>query len=75
MQTHPDESDPADQGAYFSAEEGRCPLCGMALKPLAELDWAQAQAADEPDHAEHGIPDGANTTTLKMLKSKGVVGR
>jgi len=45
METHPDESDPARQGAYFSAKEGNCPWCGMRLKPIDVLDWAQARQA------------------------------
>ncbi|MBW7905337.1 MAG: hypothetical protein LC135_05135 [Phycisphaerae bacterium] len=45
METHPDETDPARQGAYFSADEGKCPWCGMALKPLDELAWVKARRA------------------------------
>ncbi|HUU95284.1 MAG TPA: heavy metal-binding domain-containing protein [Phycisphaerae bacterium] len=45
METHPDERDPTRQGAYFSREEGKCPSCGMALKPLDELAWVQARRA------------------------------
>ncbi|MBU0641378.1 MAG: DUF3347 domain-containing protein [Planctomycetes bacterium] len=45
METHPDERDPARQGAYFSREEGKCPSCGMTLKPLDELKWVRARRA------------------------------
>ncbi|MBX3396761.1 MAG: efflux RND transporter periplasmic adaptor subunit [Phycisphaerae bacterium] len=45
MDRHPDEKDPANRGAYFSAEPGECPLCGMKLKPIEELEWARAQLA------------------------------
>lgn len=50
METHPEESDPSRQGAYFSPQAGQCPLCGMGLKPLGELPWVPirraAQGAD-----------------------------
>ncbi|MFQ5501085.1 MAG: efflux RND transporter periplasmic adaptor subunit [Phycisphaerae bacterium] len=42
MDTHPDESDPAKRGPYFAAEPGDCPLCGMKLKPIDDLQWVQA---------------------------------
>jgi hypothetical protein len=45
MDTHPDETDPARQGAYFAAEDGKCPWCGMLLKPLDELAWVKARRA------------------------------
>ena len=45
METHPDEDNSADQGAYFSAEEGRCPSCGMAYKPLDGLEWVRVRRA------------------------------
>lgn len=41
MDRHPDETDPTQRGPYFSAEPGQCPVCGMGLKPLEELDWVQ----------------------------------
>jgi len=45
METHPDEAEPARQGAYFSAAPGDCPWCGMKLKPLEELPWVHARRA------------------------------
>ncbi|OWY72002.1 hypothetical protein B7486_10165 [cyanobacterium TDX16] len=45
MDRHPDEKDPANRGPYFSAEPGECPLCGMKLKQVEELEWAKAQLA------------------------------
>lgn len=45
MDRHPDEADPARRGPYFSAEPGKCPRCGMTLKPIEELAWAQALRA------------------------------
>ncbi|MCC7294107.1 MAG: efflux RND transporter periplasmic adaptor subunit [Phycisphaerales bacterium] len=45
MNKHPDETDPARQGAFFSSEPGRCDWCGMNLKPLEELDWVAAMKA------------------------------
>lgn len=45
MDKHPDETDPARQGAFFSTEPGRCDWCGMNLKPLDELDWVAAMKA------------------------------
>lgn len=47
MDTHPDEEDPAQRGAYFSAQSGRCPWCNMKLVPLAELDWVKVLRAAE----------------------------
>lgn len=45
METHPDEPDPAHQGPYFSPDAGRCPWCGMTLKPLDTLAWVGARRA------------------------------
>ncbi|RMF80320.1 MAG: hypothetical protein D6744_08365, partial [Planctomycetota bacterium] len=45
MERHPDESDPAKQGAYFSMQPGKCPWCGMKLKPVSELAWVAARRA------------------------------
>ena len=45
METHPDETEPEKQGAYFSPEEGACPSCGMKFKPLDELAWVKARRA------------------------------
>lgn len=45
MDKHPDEDDPANRGPYFSSEAGDCPLCGMKLKLIGELEWAQALLA------------------------------
>lgn len=42
MEKHPDEKDAIHQGPYFSSEPGECPLCGMKLKSMEELPWAQA---------------------------------
>ena len=52
MDEHPDEEDPANQGAYFSAAPRRCPLCGMKLKPIDDLEWAVVlKAAGDGDVA------------------------
>ncbi len=45
METHPDETEPQEQGAYFSPDEGKCPACGMKYKPLDELAWVKARRA------------------------------
>ncbi len=45
METHPDETEPEKQGAYFSPVEGKCPSCGMKYKPLEELAWVKARRA------------------------------
>jgi hypothetical protein len=57
METHPDEADAARQGAYFSAEEGKCPWCGMALKPLDELAWVQSRRAAAGAEVGYTCPD------------------
>lgn len=47
MDRHPDETDPARQGAYFSNQPGECPWCGMKIKPIDDLKWARdLKAAD-----------------------------
>jgi hypothetical protein len=45
MEAHPDETDPARKGAYFSREEGECLWCGMQLKPADELAWLRVRRA------------------------------
>ena len=45
MDKHPDETEPENQGAYFSATAGRCPWCGMGLKPLESLAWVSVLKA------------------------------
>jgi hypothetical protein len=45
MEAHPDEADPAHQGAYFANGPGKCPWCGMMLKPIEQLPWAMARKA------------------------------
>lgn len=57
METHPDESDPPNQGPYFATEPGRCPRCGMTLQPLEELEWVQARIAAGESHVAYTCPD------------------
>ncbi|MBN2561834.1 MAG: DUF3347 domain-containing protein [Phycisphaerae bacterium] len=57
MEAHPDEDDPARRGAYFSREAGKCPSCGMTLKPLDELAWAQARRAAAGAEIAYTCPD------------------
>ncbi|RME38750.1 MAG: efflux RND transporter periplasmic adaptor subunit, partial [Planctomycetota bacterium] len=57
METHPDEADPAKRGPYFSSEAGRCPRCGMKLKPLDELDWVKARRQAEGGEVAYTCPD------------------
>ncbi len=45
MEFHPDETDPANQGPYFSDQPGKCPRCGMKLKPLGDLEWVRLRRA------------------------------
>jgi hypothetical protein len=45
MERHPDEKAVVDQGPYFSQAPGKCPKCGMSLKPSADLKWAAAWLA------------------------------
>ncbi len=47
MEEHPDQSDAADRGPYFSAEAGECPRCGMALEPLDQLSWTKTYTREE----------------------------
>jgi hypothetical protein len=62
METHPDERDPARQGAYFSADPGQCPWCGMTLEPIEELPWAQARRALDLPRVSQGRAAGAAAT-------------
>ncbi|MCO6438629.1 MAG: efflux RND transporter periplasmic adaptor subunit [Phycisphaerae bacterium] len=57
MDRHPDETDAADQGPYFSAEAGKCPRCGMKLKPLDDLEWIRAQRAADGGEVAYTCPD------------------
>ncbi len=41
MEHHPDETNPANQGPYFSSQPGSCPRCGMKLKPIDGFSWAE----------------------------------
>lgn len=57
MESHPDESDPADRGPYFSTQPGECPRCGMTLKPVDELAWVQARKAAQGGAVAYSCPD------------------
>ncbi len=57
MDTHPDETDPARQGAYFSDGPGECPWCGMRLKPIEQLGWAKARLAAQGGEVGWTCPD------------------
>lgn len=57
METHPDETDPARQGAYFSAQPGTCPWCGMKLKPIESVGWTRSY-----HRGEMAQPPAAATT-------------
>lgn len=57
MQTHPDETETAKQGAYYSPGEGKCPSCGMKFKPLEELAWVKAVRAAAGAEVAYTCPD------------------
>ncbi|MFQ5461429.1 MAG: efflux RND transporter periplasmic adaptor subunit [Phycisphaerae bacterium] len=57
METHPDEADPANQGPYFANNPGKCPRCGMKLKPIDDLDWVQARRAADGGDVAYTCPD------------------
>ncbi|MFQ5423612.1 MAG: efflux RND transporter periplasmic adaptor subunit [Phycisphaerae bacterium] len=57
MDAHPDQADPANQGAYFASEPGKCPRCGMKLQSIEELAWAQAQKASSGGDVAYTCPD------------------
>ena len=57
METHPDEADLSKQGAYFSAQLGKCPSCGMELKALGELPWARLRLAAQGADVAYTCPD------------------
>jgi membrane fusion protein, copper/silver efflux system len=61
MEEHPDESDPADQGPYFSPDAGRCPRCGMKLKPIADFAWT--------DKYKGGAGTTADTTATATVST------
>ncbi len=60
MEEHPDETDPANRGPYFSASEGTCPRCGMKLKPLAELNWTKRYADESAIAAASPTPTSSD---------------
>jgi len=57
MQTHPDQADPAKRGPYFSSGPGRCPRCGMELKPIDTLPWAGVREAAQDAAVAYTCPD------------------
>ncbi len=57
MDAHPDETDPANQGPYFSTEPGKCPRCGMKVKPLDDLDWVRVRRAAGGGDVAYTCPD------------------
>ncbi len=65
MEAHPDETDPANQGPYFSAKPGECPRCGMELKPVDEFPWTSkykpggAPSTEAVASSDEGIPADA----------------
>lgn len=56
MDKHPDQKDPSKQGPYFSGEPGECPLCGMKMVPIDELDWAKALLAAAGGNVAYTCP-------------------
>ncbi len=58
MEAHPTEKNPAERGPYFSDKPGECPRCGMKLKPLDELDWADKYRG-EHQHGEAATVSGS----------------
>ncbi len=57
METHPDETDPAQKGPYFSDKPGRCPPCGMKLKPLDDVEWVRMRRAADGGEVAYTCPD------------------
>lgn len=51
---------------HFSAEKGECPVCGMRLKPLDDVDWVQEMpeaVSDRSDEAAFVCPMHPDTIT------------
>jgi hypothetical protein len=61
----PMDVDPAERGPYFSSKPGKCPRCGMTLKPLAELPWAQALLAAREGDVAYTCPDHQGVFSTK----------
>lgn len=57
MSAHPDQADPSAQGPYFALEPGKCPRCGMGLKPIDELGWARALKSAKGADVAYTCPD------------------
>lgn len=57
METHPDEANPENRGAYFSDKPGKCPRCGMKLEPLDDLDWVTVRRAATGGDVAYTCPD------------------
>ncbi len=57
MDQHLDQDSPANQGPYFSKVPGKCPRCGMKLKPLDDLKWIRALRAADGGEVAYTCPD------------------
>jgi Cu(I)/Ag(I) efflux system membrane fusion protein/cobalt-zinc-cadmium efflux system membrane fusion protein len=43
---------PMEACNHFSSQPGQCPVCGMALKPIGQVEWAKQRLADETKTGE-----------------------
>lgn len=57
MAEHPDAEDASQRGAYFANKAGKCPVCGMKLKPVDELKWVQALKAAGGSEVAYSCPE------------------
>lgn len=67
MEEHPDETDAAKQGPYFSAEPGKCPWCGMKLKSLESVKWTAEYRRGESANPDQ--PVKARPATMPSASS------
>jgi len=68
MSEHPDAEKAEDRGPYFSDAEGSCPRCGMKLKPIKELSWAEALRAAAGAEVAYACPDHPEVLGIKPGK-------
>ncbi len=45
---------PMEECHYFAAEPGRCPTCGMAVKPIEQVEWARDLQRGSPSRPADG---------------------
>lgn len=64
MESHPDQAKPDERGPYFADAPGKCPRCGMKLKPIEDVAWAQARRAAGDAEVGYTCPDHPSVLSM-----------